>query len=62
MSEDGTATSAITRPPAADLVLLGIAVTAISTSAPLVAATAVAPLAIAFWRSLLGSALTVPVG
>jgi len=61
VSEDGTATSAITRPPAADLVLLGIAVTAISTSAPLVAATAVAPLAIAFWRSLLGSALTVPV-
>ena len=57
----GVPTNAITRPPATDLVLLGIAVTAISTSAPLIAATSVAPLAVAFWRSLLGSGLTAPV-
>lgn len=56
---DGTA-NAIGRPPASDLVLLGVAVLAIATSAPLIAASTVAPLAISFWRSLLGSALTAP--
>jgi len=54
------ATNAIGRPPASDLVLLGIAVLAIATSAPLIAASSVAPLAISFWRSLLGSAVTLP--
>jgi drug/metabolite transporter (DMT)-like permease len=54
------ATNAIIRPPTTDLVLLGVAVVAIATSAPLIAATAVAPVAIAFWRSLLGSAATLP--
>ena len=57
---DETVTNAITRPPATDLVLLGIAVLAIATSAPLIAATTVAPIAIAFWRSVLGSAVTLP--
>ena len=57
---DVTVTNAITRPPATDLVLLGIAVLAIATSAPLIAATTVAPIAIAFWRSVLGSAVTLP--
>lgn len=52
--------SAITRPPTGDLVLLGVAVVAIATSAPLIAATTVAPLALSFWRSLLGSAATLP--
>jgi drug/metabolite transporter (DMT)-like permease len=55
-----TGDNAITRPSTTDLVLLGIAVTAIATSAPLIAATAVPPLAIAFWRSLIGSGLTLP--
>jgi drug/metabolite transporter (DMT)-like permease len=55
-----TSTNAIGRPPTSDLVLLGIAVTAIATSAPLIAASSVAPLAISFWRSLLGSAVTLP--
>lgn len=55
-----TGENAITRPSRTDLVLLGIAVTAIATSAPLIAATAVPPLAIAFWRSLIGSGLTLP--
>lgn len=53
-------TNAIGRPPTSDLVLLGVAVLAIATSAPLIAASSVAPLALAFWRSLLGSAATLP--
>jgi drug/metabolite transporter (DMT)-like permease len=52
--------SAITRPPTGDLVLLAVAVLAIATSAPLIAATTVGPLALSFWRSLLGSAATLP--
>jgi drug/metabolite transporter (DMT)-like permease len=55
-----TGDNAITRPPTGDLLLLGVAVLAIATSAPLIAATTVPPLAIAFWRSLLGSGLTLP--
>ena len=57
---DASTTNAIGRPPTVDLVLLGVAVAAIATSAPLIAATAGAPLAISFWRSLLGSAVTLP--
>jgi drug/metabolite transporter (DMT)-like permease len=53
-------TNAIGRPPTSDLLLLGVAVLAIATSAPLIAASSVAPLALAFWRSLLGSAATLP--
>ncbi len=53
--------NAITRPPAADLALLGVAVLAISTSAPLIASMAAPALAIAFWRCTLGSGATVPV-
>ena len=52
--------NAIGRPPTSDVVLLGVAVLAIATSAPLIAATSVAPLALSFWRSLLGSAATLP--
>lgn len=55
-----TGENAITRPPTTDLVLLSVAVLAIATSAPLIAATVVPPVAIAFWRSLLGSGLTLP--
>jgi drug/metabolite transporter (DMT)-like permease len=59
VTEDPRA-DAIGRPPVTDLVLLGVAVLAIATSAPLIAASSVAPLAISFWRSLLGSAVTLP--
>lgn len=44
-----------------DLWLLGLAVLAISTSGPLIAACAAPALAIAFWRSVLGSAATAGV-
>ena len=53
-------TSAVVRPPAIDLVWLGVAVLAISTSGPMIAACAAPALAIALWRSVLGSGLTFP--
>lgn len=49
---------AIARPPAGDLVLLGVAVAFISTSAPIIAVISAPALAIAFWRSLLGAGAT----
>lgn len=45
------------RPPTVDLLLLGVAVAAVSTSAPLIRAAAAPTLAIAFWRN----ALAVPI-
>lgn len=48
-------------PAASDLVLIVIAVTAVSTSAPLIAATVVPALALAFWRNALGCAALLPV-
>jgi len=52
--------STLTRPPTADLVLLGVAVLFISSSGPIIAAIAAPAMAIAFWRCLLGSVLTSP--
>lgn len=43
-----------------DVVLLGIAVLATSSAAPLIAATAAPTLAIAFWRNAFGGAVLVP--
>jgi drug/metabolite transporter (DMT)-like permease len=54
----GSATPVLARPPAGDLALLGVAVVAISTSGPLIAACTAPALAIAFWRTALGSAVT----
>jgi drug/metabolite transporter (DMT)-like permease len=45
------------RPPAVDLALLGVAVVAVSTSAPLIRAADAPSLAVAFWRN----ALALPV-
>ncbi len=47
-------------PAAIDVVLLGIAVLATSSAAPLIAATAAPTLAIAFWRNAFGGAVLVP--
>ena len=52
--------AALGRPPVGDLVTLGVAVAAISTSAPLIAATATPALAISFYRCLFGSGATAP--
>ncbi|HLZ38566.1 MAG TPA: EamA family transporter [Mycobacteriales bacterium] len=47
-------------PSGLDLVLLVVAVLAVSTSGPLIAATAAPALAIAFWRSALAAAVLAP--
>ncbi len=59
-TDPDTRQNAFARPPAADLVWLGIAVLFISSSGPLIAAMTVPALAIAFWRCFLGSAATAP--
>ncbi len=41
------------RPPSGDFVLLGVAIVAVSTSAPLIAGASAPTLAIAFWRNVL---------
>jgi len=47
--------SSLARPQGLDLVLMTVAILAISTSAPLIAATAAPALAIAFWRTAFGT-------
>ncbi|MGW7056498.1 DMT family transporter [Streptomyces sp. NPDC054887] len=47
--------------PRVDLVLLGVAVAAVSFSAPLIAATAAPALAIAFWRNAMAVGVLSPV-
>jgi drug/metabolite transporter (DMT)-like permease len=49
---------AVSVPAAPDALLLGVAVLAVSTSAPIIAACTAPALAIAFWRCFLGSAAT----
>ena len=51
---------AVTRPSGIDAVYLSVALVAVSTSGPLIAATAVPALAIAFWRNALGAAVMLP--
>ena len=52
--------SAIAAPPRADLVLMPIAILAVSTSGPLMAAAAAPALAVALWRNLLATAVIGP--
>lgn len=51
---------AVARPQRTDVLLIAVALTAVSTSGPLIAATAVPALAIAFWRNALASGLLLP--
>jgi len=51
--------NAVSRPPAGDLALMAVAVTAISTSGPIIAAMTAPALAIAFWRGVFGGGLTL---
>jgi drug/metabolite transporter (DMT)-like permease len=60
VGEAGSA-DAITLPPPRDAALLAVALVAVSTSAPLIAATAAPALAIACWRNLLASGVLLPV-
>lgn len=55
------ADEAVTLPPPRDTALIAIAVTAVSTSAPLIAATAAPALAIAAWRNLMAGGVLLPV-
>ncbi len=57
----GARREALAAPPALDMVLLAVAVTGVSFSGPLIAATAAPALAIAFWRNALGSGVTLPI-
>jgi drug/metabolite transporter (DMT)-like permease len=50
----------VSRPPTRDLGLMAIAVLAVATSGPLIAAAVVPALAIAFWRNAMASAVIVP--
>ena len=52
---------AIHRPPTGDLVLIAVAVAAVSTSAPLIRYAAAPALAIALWRNVMASGVLVPV-
>lgn len=52
--------AALSAPPALDALLLVVAISAVSTSGPLIAATAAPALAIAFWRNTFASALVLP--
>lgn len=47
-------------PPPGDIALLVVALAAVSTSGPIIAATAAPTLAIAFWRNAMASGLLVP--
>jgi drug/metabolite transporter (DMT)-like permease len=47
--------------PTADAVLLGVAVLAVSTSGPLIREAGAPTLAIAFWRTILASAVILPI-
>ena len=57
----GGAPTALDVPPAADLITLLVAVTAVSSSGPIIAATAAPALAIAFWRNAFASTVLLPV-
>ena len=64
MSADTTARPSapgVVRPPTRDLGVLVVALLAVSTSGPLIAATAVPALAIAFWRNAMASVVLAPV-
>jgi drug/metabolite transporter (DMT)-like permease len=57
----GRATEAVALPPPRDAALIAVALAAVSTSGPLIAATAAPALAIAFWRNGLSGAVLVPI-
>ena len=52
---------AVGRPQGGDALLLVVALTAVSTSGPLIAAAAVPAMAIAFWRNAMAAGLLLPV-
>ncbi len=61
MTTQNLAQQGVTRPPTRDLGILMIALLAVSTSGPLIAACAAPALAIAFWRNAMASAVLLPI-
>ena len=61
MTTQPLAPQGLDRPPARDLPIIAVAVLAVSTSGPLIAAAVVPALAIAFWRNAMASAVLAPV-
>src|SRR3954470_23679550 len=57
---DGDAPAVLAAPPPGDLAVLAVAIAAVSTSGPLIAATAAPALAIAFYRNGFSSLVLVP--
>lgn len=63
MSGDGVTEDrpgVVARPPRGDVVLMAVAIAAVSTSGPLMAAIAAPAMAVALWRNVLGVAAIVP--
>jgi drug/metabolite transporter (DMT)-like permease len=60
VTDDDPAAHVGMRPGLLDSTLMGVGVVAVSTSGPLMAAMVVPAMAIAFWRTALGAALTAP--
>lgn len=58
---DAGVPAALHRPPAGDLALMAVGVAAVSTSGPLIAATAAPALAIAFWRNAFAAGVLAPL-
>ena len=56
----GVAVPAVGRPQGSDALLLVVALVAVSTSGPLIAAAAVPAMAIAFWRNAMAAGLLLP--
>jgi drug/metabolite transporter (DMT)-like permease len=52
--------AALAVPPTADIVVMLVAISAVSTSGPIIAATAAPALAIAFWRNAMAAGVLVP--
>src|SRR4051812_21455607 len=52
---------ALAVPPTSDITVMVIAIAAVSTSGPIIAATAAPALAIAFWRNAMASGVLVPL-
>jgi len=55
------ASERVALPPTRELALLAVAISAVSTSAPIIASTAAPTLAIAFWRNGMASIVLLPV-
>jgi drug/metabolite transporter (DMT)-like permease len=57
----GEQSPALAVPPTVDVVVMVVAIAAVSTSGPIIAATAAPALAIAFWRNAMASGVLVPI-